>query len=74
VKFFDRELVEEMMEQADATMETIMSTLESWDDPDYFANKDDYKKMQKIKDRITSSQPRKWAENPPWENTSELTY
>jgi hypothetical protein len=71
---WDRDLVEEHMVKADAAMEKILRTVETWDDRTFFETVDDYEKMQRIKERITGSSPRNWAENPPWQNMAHPSY
>jgi hypothetical protein len=63
---WDRDLVQVKMEKADALMETIFKTVAAWDDPRCFAHPEDYETMQVIRQRILKSQPRNWAQNPPW--------
>jgi hypothetical protein len=68
---WDREDVEKKMDKADATMRTILSKLEAWDNPEYFAEPEDFKKMQKIRERIKKNQPWLWVDNKPWEGRLE---
>jgi hypothetical protein len=71
---WDHELVQDKMDKADATMRTILSKIEAWDNLEYFAKPEDFEKMQTIKQRITKNRPWIWAENPPWEDKPKLSF
>jgi hypothetical protein len=71
VKSWDRPDVVANMNKADATMRMIQNTLDTWDDPDYFAQKEDYEKMQLIRQRIAKSKTRNWAKRPPWDRPEQ---
>jgi hypothetical protein len=62
----DRPLVEKKMEEADALLDEIVNTVNTWEERDNIFNPDEWRLAEQVKARLLMDGIRRWADKPPW--------
>ncbi|KAH8685429.1 hypothetical protein BGZ60DRAFT_395168 [Tricladium varicosporioides] len=64
----DKDIVIEKGRQADAALARIMAMVRAWDNPDVWAEEEEWAKLREIRARLERDGKRVWEGNPPWKD------